>query len=330
MLKQMTLSILMLLLLAGCRQATKAPSVEPLVEKRQDGNVTIRLIVENPDVTLDDDVILRVEAECPEGVNVELPHIGEEQFDAFVTDDSKPMEKKLTAQGTMLYSRVYNLEPLEASEATIDSFDITVTENGETRKIETPSLTLTIKEGEKFEDGKLADDELELMAIRSPWRKGWILWSAGGAALAAAVVLLVCRKRRREKAMAEERKSPLETALAALDQLEKDDLVAKGELKEYYSRVSSILREYVEGRYGLQAPERTTEEFMEDLRRDSGTLSKEQKSLLEKFLMHCDLVKFAKFEPSADEVRATFESCKDFVVAAGDKPEAAESLKPKA
>ena len=59
---------------------------------------------------------------------------------------------------------------------------------------------------------------------------------------------------------------------------------------------------------------------MEDLRRDSGTLSKDQKSLLEKFLMHCDLVKFAKFEPSADEVRATFESCKDFVVAAGDKP----------
>jgi hypothetical protein len=58
---------------------------------------------------------------------------------------------------------------------------------------------------------------------------------------------------------------------------------------------------------------------MEDLRRDSGTLTKDQKSLLEKFLMHCDLVKFAKFEPSADEVRATFESCKEFVVSSGDK-----------
>ena len=138
--------------------------------------------------------------------------------------------------------------------------------------------------------------------------------------MAAVIGLLIWRRRRREKAVEEERKSPLETALAALAQLEKDDLVAKGELKEYYGRVSSILREYVEGRYGLQAPERTTEEFMEDLRRDSGTLSKEQKSLLEKFLMHCDLVKFAKFEPSADEVRATFESCKEFVVAAGDKP----------
>ena len=319
MLKQMTLSILMLLLLAGCRQATKAPSVEPLVKEKTDGNVTVRLIVENPDVTLDDDVILRVEAECPEGVNVELPDIKEDQFDAFVTDDSKPMEKKLTAQSTMLFSRVYGLEPLEEGEATVDSFKIMVKENGETREIETPEMSLKINPGEELGEG-LAEDELELMAVRSPWQKGWILWTAGGVVALAIVSLLVWRRRRHEKAVAEERKSPLETALAALEQLEKDDLVAKGELKEYYGRVSSILREYVEGRYGLQAPERTTEEFMEDLRRDSGMLSKEQKSLLEKFLMHCDLVKFAKFEPSADEVRATFESCKDFVVAAGDKP----------
>lgn len=319
MLKRMTLSILMLLLLAGCRQATKAPSVEPLVKEKTDGNVTVRLIVENPDVTLDDDVILRVEAECPEGVNVELPDIKEDQFDAFVADASKSMEKKLTAQGTMLFSRVYGLEPLEEGEAKIDSFIIKVTENGETREIETSEMSLKIKPGEELGEG-LAEDELELMAVRSPWQKGWILWTAGGVVALAIVSLLIWCRRRHEKAVAEERKSPLETALAALEQLEKDDLVAKGELKEYYGRVSSILREYVEGRYGLQAPERTTEEFMEDLRRDSGTLSKEQKSLLEKFLMHCDLVKFAKFEPSADEVRATFESCKDFVVAAGDKP----------
>lgn len=318
MLKQMTLSILMLLLLVGCQQATKTPSAEPLVKEKKDGNVTVRLIVENPDVTLDDDIVLRVEAECPEGVNVELPDIKEDQFDAFVTNDSKPMEKKLTAQGTMLFSRVYGLEPLNEGEATIDSFKIMVKENGETCEIETPEISLKIKPGEDLGEG-LAEDELELMAIRSPWRKGWILWSAGGVAVLAIASLLIWRRRRREKMVAEIRKSPLEVALCALEQLEKDDLVAKGELKEYYGRVSSILREYVEGRYGLQAPERTTEEFMEDLRRDSGTLSKDQKSLLEKFLMHCDLVKFAKFEPSADEVRATFESCKDFVVAAGDK-----------
>ena len=309
----------MLFLLAGCRQAEKASVAEPLTKATTSGNVAVRLIVENPDVTLDDDVTLRVEAECPEGVNVEFPDLKHDVFDAFELDASKTMEKKLTAQGTMLFIRVYGLEPLEKGEAKIDSFIIKVVENGETREIDTPELTLDIKPGEDLGEG-LAEDELELMAIRSPWQKGWILWSAGGAVVLAIVIgLLIWRRRRLEKVVEEERKSPLETALAALEQLEKDDLVSKGELKEYYGRVSSILREYVEGRYGLQAPERTTEEFMEDLRRDSGTLTKEQKSLLEKFLMHCDLVKFAKFEPSADEVRATFESCKEFVVAAGEK-----------
>ncbi|MBR4416516.1 MAG: hypothetical protein IKS67_07085, partial [Victivallales bacterium] len=163
----MTLSILMLLLLAGCRQETETPSVEPLVKEKKDGNVAVRLIVENPDVTLDDDIVLRVEAECPEGVNVELPDIKEDQFDAFVADSSKIMDKKLTAQGTMLFSRVYGLEPLNEGEAKIDSFIILVFVNGVTSVIETPEISLTIKPGEDLGDG-LAVDELELMAIRSP------------------------------------------------------------------------------------------------------------------------------------------------------------------
>ena len=214
MLKQMTLSILMLLLLAGCRQATKAPSVEPLVKEKKDGDVTVRLIVENPDVTLDDDVVLRVEAECPEGVNVELPDLKHDVFDAFELDASKIMEKKLTAQGTMLFSRVYGLEPLNEGEAIVDPLIIKVMENGETREIETPEISLTIKPGEELGEG-LAEDELELMAIRSPWQKGWILWSVGGVAVLAIASLLIWRRRRREKAEAEVRKSPLEVSVGS-------------------------------------------------------------------------------------------------------------------
>ena len=187
MLKKSILSILILFLLAGCRQAEKAPVAEPLTKEWKNGSATFRLIVENPDVTLDDDVTLRVEAECPEGVNVEFPDLKHDEFDAFELDASKITEKKLTAQGTMLFSRVYGLEPLEKGEAKIDSFIIKVTENGETREIDTPELTLDIKPGEDLGEG-LAEDELELMAIRSPWQKGWILWSAGGATVLAVVI----------------------------------------------------------------------------------------------------------------------------------------------
>ena len=38
------------------------------------------------------------------------------------------------------------------------------------------------------------------------------------------------------------------------------------------------------------------------------------KQLLKKFLEHCDLVKFAEHHPSNDDIQATFDACKHFIV----------------
>ena len=50
-------------------------------------------------------------------------------------------------------------------------------------------------------------------------------------------------------------------ALARLDEL---DLLGKGDLEGYFVYLSAILREFVERRFGLRAPERTTEEFLRE------------------------------------------------------------------
>ena len=39
-----------------------------------------------------------------------------------------------------------------------------------------------------------------------------------------------------------------------------------GRIKEFYQRISDILRHYIENRFGLHAPERTTEEFLVELK----------------------------------------------------------------
>jgi len=67
--------------------------------------------------------------------------------------------------------------------------------------------------------------------------------------------------------------------------------------------VSDALRVYLEERFDFRAPERTTEEFMLDLQKTK-RLSAEQKESLAEFLQQCDLVKFARFEPNEDELRA--------------------------
>lgn len=96
----------------------------------------------------------------------------------------------------------------------------------------------------------------------------------------------------------------------------KDRLRGAGELisdpYQFCSLVSDVLRAYVEERFDLKAPERTTEEFMEELR-TSTKLRGDHKLLLEDFLGRCDLVKFARFEPTVPELEALLDSAYRFV-----------------
>jgi len=66
--------------------------------------------------------------------------------------------------------------------------------------------------------------------------------------------------------------------------------------------VSDAVRWYLEERFQLRAPERTTEEFLTELRAGE-RVSGLQQTLLGDFLTRCDLVKFARHEPSEPELR---------------------------
>ena len=71
--------------------------------------------------------------------------------------------------------------------------------------------------------------------------------------------------------------------------------------------VSDTLRLYLEEAFSMRAPERTTEEFLEELQ-SSALLSYSQKQLLGDFLMRCDLVKFARHEPPSEQLQELHQS----------------------
>jgi hypothetical protein len=66
--------------------------------------------------------------------------------------------------------------------------------------------------------------------------------------------------------------------------------------------VADILRVYLGERFNFHAPERSTEEFLQELQR-MPQMTEEQKKLLGQFLLFCDLSKFARHDPSEDECR---------------------------
>ena len=73
--------------------------------------------------------------------------------------------------------------------------------------------------------------------------------------------------------------------------------------KPFCIAVSDTIRIYLEERFELHAPERTTEEFLYELQ-SSHELTPPQKETLGEFLGVCDLVKFARHEPVVAELQA--------------------------
>ena len=103
-----------------------------------------------------------------------------------------------------------------------------------------------------------------------------------------------------------------EIADEALEKLLRKEYAKAGKIKEYYGELSLIVRRYLEDRFNLRAPEMTTEEFLLKAK-DTRELSSAHKTLLKEFLAHCDLVKFARYGPSENEIGASFQSAKKLI-----------------
>jgi flagellar basal body-associated protein FliL len=112
--------------------------------------------------------------------------------------------------------------------------------------------------------------------------------------------------RQHKKIEAEVYKTPIEKATNLLNILEKKELWQKGEIKDYYSELTDIARNYIEEAIEIPAMESTTAELIEGLRTASlkkkMVLSQETIENLERVLKQADLVKFAKSKPLDFEI----------------------------
>ena len=100
--------------------------------------------------------------------------------------------------------------------------------------------------------------------------------------------------------------TPIEKATAELQNLEKKELLQRGEVKEYYSELSDIARTYIEEAVHIPAKESTTGELIEAMRnavlRKKMSLKQDTFEQLEEVLRAADMVKFAKSRPLDFEI----------------------------
>ena len=102
-------------------------------------------------------------------------------------------------------------------------------------------------------------------------------------------------------------------ALAELDRLVKEKLWQQGKNKLFYSRLTEIVRRYIEWRFYMPALEQTTREIIDAFQRNQLINSKLSYDL-QNTLELADLVKFAKWQPNAEENELAERMAYDFVL----------------
>jgi hypothetical protein len=144
------------------------------------------------------------------------------------------------------------------------------------------------------------------------------------------LIFIVLMLRGRQAALAPELvKTPWQVAKERLALLEARHLPQQGKFDAYYVDLSAILRYYIEGRFQLHAPERTTPEFLAETVGQS-YFSPEQEVFLSRFLRLCDRVKFARFRPDLEEMARSFDEValfiEDTIPRAAPEPEPEEAV----
>ena len=137
--------------------------------------------------------------------------------------------------------------------------------------------------------------------IPNPWL--WLWWAIGILLFCAAVYFWRRWLKKKAEPIPARVIPPHERARKRLEQA----LQLISDAVPFTVLVSDTIRVYLEERFNFHAPERTTEEFLYELQ-NTERLTPDQKQTLGDFLARCDLVKFARYEPTEDELRELYDS----------------------
>lgn len=150
----------------------------------------------------------------------------------------------------------------------------------------------------------------------------WIFWALGVLVLLVAAVFAFRYFRKHKEEILEHRKvviPPYDLAKMRLNKLKDRHLPENGHEKEYYTELVDILREYLQGRFGINAMEMTSSQILKALRSNPETrLSAPE---MQEVLAIADFVKFAKVRPLPDDNIKSYNRATEFVDSTKPKPE---------
>ena len=181
---------------------------------------------------------------------------------------------------------------------------------------------------------QISEEELDLKDIKEVWSPRFVLFDFIPFYVWIILLALICigigvylffkyyKRHPKQKEEIIVKIPPHEKALDELNKLNEDKLWQEGQLKLYYTRLTDILREYLDSRFSINAMEMTSTEILTSLRSNKETklVEKNMKQILEV----ADFVKFAKMSPLPEDNESAMRNAINFVELTIPQPEEVE------
>lgn len=259
-------------------------------------DVKVFATTDTTEYTVGDYINYSIEMKYPKGVNLVIPTITDSISNLTFIKNGEMVKNEVGNEISEI--RHFIFSKYDSSEVTIPAFHISYSANGGNPQfVKVNSVDIVVKTIE-------VNQQAEIQDIKAPIRIpiDWLLVLLIAILVLALIVAAYFgykyyQKRKLGKVVVEPEiiLTPFEKAIANLTKLEEKKLWQQGEIKEYHSELTGIIRDYFENKFNFIALEMTTSEIILNLKLKD--VNFEVIKTTEEFLENADMVKFAKFKP---------------------------------
>lgn len=279
----------------------------------------VRAHVDSASVRMADRVMLRVEVmkNTSRGVMANLPEYEPGKKNDFHGVEVRDITIDSTALPNDRMQINYNilLQPFNPGTITIPAFKYAI----DTDTFRSEITTLKVLEPDMpkvMRDSLIINPMMGTVSVKARWYDyvpSWWYWVLIGLALIALGVTVAILYKRNGPSLLPHKKvvPPHVLALQRLEHLKQLHLAESGNDKEYYTELTDILRQYLEGRFGIFAREMTSSQILEAV--DLNMITAPWHDRFEAMLKTADFVKFAKLRALPQENSSSFNTVRDFV-----------------
>ena len=279
--------------------------------------LVVSAAIDSTTLFIGDQTDLHLRATCEVGEQVQLPVIDEQLIPGIEVVDRTIIDTTTLNDGRVQYNQYLTLTSFEDSLFYIEPLPFVSGDD----TVWSESLMLNVVQPFELDSADMAITDIKGIYRAPIWWWGFLRWvllalAVAGIGVGGYYLITYLQSRmgkREEDAVAAEPLRPAEeVALEKLDIIREQKIWQTGQIKEYHTQLTDVVREYIDRRFEVSSAEQTSDETLRAMR----PLLNDKKDLYEqlrKMLTLADLVKFAKWTTTPDENEMSLRSAYAFV-----------------